>query len=161
MVRIWTVFCLALGVALAIVLVAASDVAAKTPAPAKRAAALAKQSVTSHGVTAYASRQVRARVGYAPRAYGITRGRRTVFADLVGDPDSGYGFYALPPEFQMGAARYRAVHRRYWRQNPVVAAMAADAVRNPCWIPANQAYRCGVYNPIDGVGTPFFAGYYR
>jgi len=157
MVWVRTVFCLPLVMVLAM----ASDVAAKSSTPAKPTAINAKASGTLQKGSVAAPRQIRARIGYAPRAYGVTRGRRTVFADLVGDPDSGYGFYPLPPEIQMGAARYRSVHRRFWWQNPVVAAMAADAVRNPCWIPANQAYRCGVYNPIDGVGTPFFAGYYR
>ena len=34
------------------------------------------------------------------------------------------------------------------------------ALRN-YWLPvANSGYRYGVFNPIDGVGTPFFAGYY-
>lgn len=163
--RVWTVGCLALAVALGW----QPAVATKAPAPTKRTAVAAKASVAHDRGSVSASRQVRARVAsaprayvaHAPRAYGMTRGRRTGFADLVGDPDSGYGFYLLPPEIRMGAARYRFVHRRFWWQNPVLAAMAADALRNPCWIPAGQYYRCGVFNPIDGVGTPFFAGYYR
>jgi hypothetical protein len=43
---------------------------------------------------------------------------------------------------------------------PVLFAIAADAMRYYAWIPANQGYRFGVFNPIDGVGTPFFGGYY-
>ena len=40
-------------------------------------------------------------------------------------------------------------------------AIAADAARYNYWLPvANGGYRYGVFNPIDGVGTPFFAGYY-
>jgi hypothetical protein len=34
----------------------------------------------------------------------------------------------------------------------------------PCatidWIPADRGYHYGVFNPVDGVGTPFFGGYY-
>jgi hypothetical protein len=91
----------------------------------------------------------------------MARSRGTGFADLVGDPESGYGFYPLPPAIRYSAARHRAYYRQFWWQNPVISAMAADAVRNPCFIPANQAYRCGIYNPIDGLGSPFFAGFYR
>jgi hypothetical protein len=155
--RVWTVACVALAAAFLM----ASDAAAKASLPSKRGPTYGKAGSTLQRGSSAAPRQVRSRVAYAPRAYGVTRGPRTVFADIVGDPDSGYGFYPLPPEVQYRAARYRAVHRRFWWQNPVVSAMAADAVRNPCFIPANQAYRCGVFNPIDGVGSPFFAGYYR
>jgi hypothetical protein len=38
--------------------------------------------------------------------------------------------------------------------------LAADAVRYNDWIPANQGYRYGVFDPVEGVGTPFFGGYY-
>jgi len=149
--------CLAFIAAFAI----ATGAVAKAPAPAKRSApAVTASSTLSRGAT-HGPRQVRARVAYAPRAYRDLRGRGTGLADLVGDPRSGYGFHPLPIEVQIAAARYRFMHRRWPWQNPVLAAMAADAVRNPCYIPANQAYRCGVFNPIDGVGTPFFAGYYR
>jgi hypothetical protein len=137
----------------------ASDAVAKGPAQRTPHAASVRGRLPE--APAWTSRQVRARVAYAPRAYGVTRGRRSDLSNLVGDPASGYGFYPLPPAVQIGAARYRIMHARSWRQSPVVSAMVADAVRNPCFIPANRAYRCGIYNPIDGVGTPFFAGYYR
>jgi hypothetical protein len=149
--------CIALVAALG--LAAGAD--AKAPARAKRTTSAVTANPTLHRTSAMLPRQVRARVAYAPRAAGVARGRGTGFADLVGDPYSGYGFHPLPIEIRIAAARYRFVHRRFWWQNPVLAAMAADAIRNPCWIPAGQEYRCGVYNPIDGVGTPFFAGYYR
>lgn len=159
--RVWTVPCLWFVAALAI----ASGAAAKAPSPAQRTAAAAEASSAHDRGALHRPRHVRARVAYAPRAYSpprafaVTRGRRPGLADLVGDPYSGYGFYPLPPEVQVAAARYRFMHRRFWWQNPVLSAVAADAVRFPCYIPANQAYRCGVFNPIDGVGTPFFAGY--
>ena len=51
-------------------------------------------------------------------------------------------------------------HQRPPWQNPVLFAIAADAARYNYWVPANQGYRYGVFNPVDGVGTPFFGGYY-
>jgi hypothetical protein len=46
------------------------------------------------------------------------------------------------------------------RCHPVLFAIAEDAARYNYWVPANQGYRYGVFNPVDGVGTPFFGGYY-
>jgi hypothetical protein len=92
----------------------------------------------------------------APRAWG----RGTGFVDLAGDPDSGLGFYPLPIHYRLGAWRYRLMHRRPYWQNPVLFAIAADAARYNYWIPGNRDYRYGVFNPYDGVGTPFFGGYY-
>jgi hypothetical protein len=163
MIRVWMLACLAIVAASA----ATAGAAAKAPSPARHAAPAALSRHPSDHGAAHAPRAVRARIGYAPRAYlaprasGLTRGRRQGVADLVGDPYSGFGFHPLPLEIQIGAARYRLTHRRPPWLNPVLSAMAADAIRNPCWIPAGQYYRCGVYNPIDGLGTPFFAGYYR
>jgi hypothetical protein len=93
---------------------------------------------------------------YARRAHG----RGTGFVDLAGDPDSGLGFYPLPIHYRLGAWRYRLMHRRPYWQNPVLFAIAADAARYNYWIPGNRDYRYGVFNPYDGVGTPFFGGYY-
>jgi hypothetical protein len=46
--------------------------------------------------------------------------------------------------------RYRLRHQRPPWQNPVLFAITADAAR----------YRYGVFDPVEGVGTPFFGGYY-
>ncbi|MGQ0446416.1 MAG: hypothetical protein ACT4O2_15155 [Beijerinckiaceae bacterium] len=89
-----------------------------------------------------------------------TRGRGGHFVALVGDPGSGLGFYPLPIRYRLGAWRYRLTHRRPYWQNPVLFAIAADAARYNAWIPGNRGYRYGVFNPVDGVGTPFFGGYY-
>jgi hypothetical protein len=97
---------------------------------------------------------------YGLRAHGVFRGRRTRFVALVGDPDSGLGFYPLPIRYRIGAWRYRVRHQRPPWQNPVLFAIAADAARYNYWVPANEGYRYGVFNPVDGVGTPFFGGYY-
>jgi len=88
------------------------------------------------------------------------RGRTGRFVALVGDPDSGLGFYPLPIKYRIGAWRYRVSHRRPPWQNPVLFAIAADAARYNYWVPANEGYRYGVFDPVEGVGTPFFGGYY-
>jgi hypothetical protein len=101
------------------------------------------------------------RLVYAPQAHRFARSHGGRFADLVGDPDSGLGFYALPLPYRIGAWRYRLRNEAPPWQNPVRFAIAADAARYNYWLPvANAGYRYGVFNPIDGVGTPFFAGYY-
>ena len=104
-------------------------------------------------------------IGYGSRLYGlyahrVLRGRTGRFVALVGDPDSGLGFYPLPIRYRIGAWRYRVRHQRPPWQNPVLFAIAADAARYNYWVPANQGYRYGVFNPVDGIGTPFFGGYY-
>lgn len=88
------------------------------------------------------------------------------YAALVGDPGSGLGFYALPYQVRAGAWHYRmrnaAALPPWVNPNPVIAAAQAQAVRYWGWgdpTPADS-YHYGVYNPIDGVGSPFFAGYY-
>jgi len=99
-------------------------------------------------------------VAYARRTHGAPLERGTGFRDLLGDPGTGLGFYALPLRYRIGAWRYRVTHRRPWRDNPVLFAIAADAARYNYWIPADRGYVYGVFNPYDGVGTPFFGGYY-
>ncbi|MCI0467586.1 MAG: hypothetical protein L0Y57_11370 [Beijerinckiaceae bacterium] len=99
-------------------------------------------------------------IAYPQRAHWAPRGQGRGFAALVGDPGSGLGFYALPLKYRIGAWRYRLTHRRPWRDNPVLFAIAADAARYNYWIPGNRDYIYGVFNPYDGVGTPFSGGYY-
>ncbi|MEW6438938.1 MAG: hypothetical protein AB1508_17410 [Pseudomonadota bacterium] len=85
------------------------------------------------------------------------------YQELVGDPHGGVGFYPLPYQYRVGAWRY---HMRNapppWAVPPVIAAARAQAVENYSWqMPTpDSAYSYGVYNPVDGVGSPFFAGYY-
>src|ERR1700691_4742841 len=86
------------------------------------------------------------------------------YTALVGDPGGGAGFYPLPYQYRVGAWRYRMRNQLppWINPNPVIAAAQAQAVRYYGWgdpTPADS-YRSGVYNPIDGVGSPFFAGYY-
>ncbi|SFJ97251.1 hypothetical protein [Methylocapsa palsarum] len=104
--------------------------------------------------------QKRSYITYGAPVRGGWRGHGTGFADLVGDPESGLGFYALPVQYRIAARRYRLRHPRPLWQNPVYFAMMADAARYSYWLPANREYAYGIYNPYDGVGTPFFPGYY-
>ncbi len=99
-----------------------------------------------------------AHVGFADGTRGT--GHRAHFADLVGDPYSGLGFYQLPLPYRIGAYRYHMRTARPPWQNPIRQAVAADASRYGYWIPVDPGYRYGVFDPYDGVGSPFFAGYY-
>jgi|GEM_PF-2979314 len=107
-----------------------------------------------------------AHVGFATTAPRMMRerGYGRGYADLVGDSESGVGFYPLPRAYREGAVRYRWTHRYAYGPygNPVQQAVIADAVRTGAFTPASavNGYRYGVFDPIDGVGTPFFAGYY-
>jgi len=125
-----------------------------------------KQAPLLTGRSAY--RDTAGRIGYArgePRTR-LSHGRG--YAALVGDSESGLGFYPLPERYRQGAARYRYNHyvRHYYGPygygNAVQQAVLFDAIRNPSFAPASavNGYRYGVFDPIDGVGTPFFAGYY-
>jgi hypothetical protein len=100
-------------------------------------------------------------VDHARRARFAPQGRGSGYVNLVGDPDTGLGFHALPLKYRIGAWRYSLTHPRPWWHNPVLFAIAADAARYNYWIPANHDYAYGVFSPYDGVGTPFFGGYYR
>jgi len=90
----------------------------------------------------------------------VRRGHGRRYAALVGEPGTGLGFYALPMPVRVGAWRYRMAHARPYWQNPVRFAVAADAARYPDWVVGPNGYRYGVFDPIEGYGSPFFAGYY-
>ena len=78
--------------------------------------------------------------------------------DLVGDTYSGLGFYPLPHQYRAAAERYG---RYRVATNAVRYAVASQAIETPYFFPAGgNDYKYGVFNPNDGVGTPFFAGYY-
>ena len=77
--------------------------------------------------------------------------------DLVGDEYSGLGFYPLPHPFREAATRYGQYRAS---TNAVRYAVATTAIERPFFFPAGNDYKYGVFNPNDGVGTPFFAGYY-
>jgi len=113
---------------------------------AKKSPKVSSHKVSSHG----------ARLGFAPP-------HKPHYAELVGDPNSGLGFYPLPLKDRVGAARYKWRNQRPPWANPLRQAALADSLRAPStyWIPTPQSdYRYGVFSPNDGVGTPFFGGYY-
>ncbi len=105
----------------------------------------------------------------ANSASGRVRGRITAnrhttgFAALVGDRSSGLGFYPLPWQYRVGAwrARQRQAMESYYA---VHSAVAADATGYDYLFPGGGGYGLthhhGVFNPVDGYGSPFFAGYY-
>ena len=128
-------------------------------APAAQASPRSKHSVSYRHAGGMSHHSFIRGIGNS-RAHGVSRRHGTGFADLVGDPGGGLGFYSLPARYRVGAWRYRVRHQRPPWQNPVLFAIAADAVRYNDWIVTNQGYRYGVFNPNDGVGTPFFGGYY-
>jgi hypothetical protein len=135
------------------------------PAAAAQARSPSKRDVYHKQVNGTLHRSFIRSIGYGSRLYGlrahrVLRGRTGHFVELVGDPDSGLGFYPLPIKYRIGAWRYRLRHQRPPWQNPVLFAIAADAARYNYWVPANEGYRYGVFNPVDGVRTPFFGGYY-
>lgn len=138
----------------------ASDATARTHSRAKQTAN--DERINSRHHRSYLrSLGARGWLTYAPRSYRASRGRGAHFATLVGAPDGGLGFYPLPLPYRIGAWRYRLRHQRPPWQNPVLFAIMADAARYYYdWVPANQGYRYGVFDPIEGVGTPFFAGFY-
>lgn len=81
------------------------------------------------------------------------------FVDLSGDDGSGAGFYALPRPYREDARRDRAA-RAADGKSAIGAALASEAVGDEF----DEGYVFGnshsVFNPVDGVGTPFFGGYY-
>jgi hypothetical protein len=99
-------------------------------------------------------------LAYASAPRGKGHGHVAHYAALVGDPGGGLGFYPLPTQYRVGAYRYRVRNQPGPWDDPVRYAIAADAVRYVDWIPGGRDYRYGVFNPYDGVGTPFFAGWY-
>lgn len=97
-------------------------------------------------------------LGYAP---GDEAGKRAPrpgrLASLVGDRDSGLGFYPLPAQFRAGGRPGRRPG------DAIRYAVETEAgVNNYGLVGDYSRERHGhtVFNPVDGYGTPFFAGYY-
>jgi hypothetical protein len=103
-------------------------------------------------------------VSYAPTGRRLSGGQTSGFVPLVGDPDSGLGFYPLPQKYQVGAARYRQ-RRAIQYANDIHYAIASEAIGYDYLFPEDEGVgfgnHHGMFNPIDGYGTPFFAGYYH
>ena len=98
---------------------------------------------------------------FASRSMETARHSRhgTGMAPLVGDRESGLGFYNLPAQYRAGARLARS------RQG--------DAIRYAIGAEMGNGYFYGLggedygenhhhamFNPVDGYGTPFYAGFY-
>jgi hypothetical protein len=92
------------------------------------------------------------------REYPAARYGHGQLVDLVGDEYSGLGFYPLPRQYREAATRYG---RYRIATNAIRYAVASQAIETGYFFPAGDDYRFGVFNPNDGVGSPFFAGYYN
>ncbi len=150
---------------------------AEASASSKRARAHQVQHAQVHHGHAHRGNVYRANMRsgygrYAGAAYGSgrIRGRVTMmrrpsrFAPLVGDRAGGYGFYPLPLGVRIAAWRYRQ-RRAFEARRDIGIAVASTAVYSNWAFPYNYGgvgfgNHHGVFNPVDGVGTPFFAGYY-
>ncbi|ACK50698.1 hypothetical protein Msil_1752 [Methylocella silvestris BL2] len=95
--------------------------------------------------------------------------RSTGYVDLSEDGASGAGFYPLPRQYRTGA-----LHERQNRpieyageRNPIGFAIQSEAIGYDydSGVPFGGGYAFSnshsVLDPIDGVGTPFFGGYYN
>lgn len=100
-------------------------------------------------------------LAYAHQSRIVSHGHGHHYADLVGDPGSGYGFYPLPAGYRVAALRYHFRHQSPPWLNPVYYAINSQAAGYHPGTPGDWGYGgADMFNPIDGVGTPFFAGYY-
>jgi hypothetical protein len=127
----------------------ASAATAETPTHSKRAHAAHVHKVHHGGQLGYLP------LGASERGEG--------YQELSGDPDSGVGFYPLPYRYRVGAWRYhmREASVPPFIRNGVLYAMTMDRYRyNTFWAAPPDSWRYGVYDPFDGVGTPFSGGYY-
>jgi len=100
------------------------------------------------------------KISYAAPPEGADGG--SGYVDLSQDGQSGAGFYALPQPYRNQAKRERAVQYRNER-NALGVAIASEAIGYD--YNYDEGYNLGnshgVFSPVDGVGTPFFAGYYN
>lgn len=104
----------------------------------------------------HAGRHARVSYAAAPGSAGQSSG----YVDLSEDGQSGAGFYALPQPYRRAARQQRAIQYRGER-NAMGVAIASEAIGYDY----DEGYAFGnahgVFNPGDGVGTPFFGGYYN
>lgn len=93
----------------------------------------------------------------APTRYPRPGRHNSGLVGLVGDRESGLGFHALPPQFRS----YRMA-RRHRPGDAIDYAIAAE-MGNYYGVGGYAPYERHahlMFNPVDGYGTPFFAGYY-
>jgi hypothetical protein len=80
------------------------------------------------------------------------------FVDLSDDGDGGAGFFALPQPDRASAQGLRSGAAD--SEAAIGAALASEATGDEFDRGYAFGNSHGLFNPVDGVGTPFFAGYY-
>jgi len=108
----------------------------------------------------HAGDHLRGRVSYA--ATPARADAPSGFLDLPQDGWNGQGFHSPPQPYRSDARRRRVIEYASER-NAIGAAIARDAVNYD--FDRDHGYSVGnshsVFNPVEGVGTPFFGGYYN
>jgi len=124
----------------------------------------AQAAMTKHGVHHKTMAQIRGgRMSLrfaSPSAGNHTRGHHgTGMAALVGDRDSGLGFYNLPAQYRAGARMARS-HQGDAIRYAIGAEMGNGYYYGAGGEDYGENHHHAMFNPVDGYGTPFFAGYY-
>jgi hypothetical protein len=112
---------------------------------------------SAQGASEAAPRNGDGRVNYAAQAEETSG--PSGFVDLSDDGDSGAGFYALPQPDRASAQRLRS-GAAVDSEAAIGAALASEAVGDDFDKGYAFGNSHGLFDPVDGVGTPFFAGYY-
>lgn len=98
-------------------------------------------------------------------SYAATQGRADAASSFLDLPQGGWNgraFHSPPQPYRSDPRRARVIE--YARErNAIGAAIAREAVSYD--FDRDHGYSVGnshsVFNPIEGVGTPFFGGYYN
>jgi hypothetical protein len=88
-------------------------------------------------------------------------GQSTGWVNLSEDSASGAGFYPLPPQYRNGAVQTRQRRALEYANNPIRSAIASEEIGYDFDEGYAFGHGHGVFDPDDGYGTPFFAGYYN
>jgi hypothetical protein len=134
--------------------------ASKLAVVAALAFALAATAEASESHRRHAGDHPRGRVSYAATPARADAPSR--FLDLSQDSWNDPGFHSPPQPYRSDARRRRVIE--YARErNAIGGAIARDAVSYD--FDRDRGYVFGnshsVFNPVEGVGTPFFGGYYN
>jgi hypothetical protein len=119
-------------------------------------AAVRAQPAAMHGAS---HKHARLTAG-APGARGGA-GQSSGWVDLSQDSASGAGFYPLPQQYRNGALQTRQRRALQYANNPIRAAIASEEIGYDFDEGYAFGHGHGVFDPDDGYGTPFFAGYYN
>ncbi|WP_158809976.1 hypothetical protein [Beijerinckia sp. L45] len=141
----------------------------KTAATLTVVAALASvvlpaQAATKHGVHHKTLAQIKGghmSLRFASPSMGTrAHGRHgTGMTTLVGDRESGLGFYNLPAQYRAGARLARS-HQGDAIRYAIGSEMGNGYYYGVGGEDAGESHHHAMFNPVDGYGTPFFAGYY-